>query len=149
VIENMTSEVFGSGGGERLASELGVAGRVRWEGWVHEPRRRLQTFDVLAVPSRFEGFPLVVLEALLARTAVVAADVGSVGEAVVDGETGLLVPPHDAGALAAALGRALADPVLRSRLGEAGRRRVLDSFTAEHMAHGFERLYDELLSGRR
>jgi glycosyltransferase involved in cell wall biosynthesis len=132
---------------ERLAHQLEVADRVRWHGWTDDPRSLLGTFDVFALSSRFEGFPLVVLEALLARAAVVATDVGSVAEAVVDGETGLLVPPEDPSALAAALRRGLADADLRRRLGESGRRLVLERFTADHMTRGFEALYGELLSG--
>ncbi len=130
---------------EAIAREVGVAERILWVGWCDDPRAYLPAVDVLALPSRFEGFPLAVLEALLARTAVVAADVGSVREAVVDGKTGLLVPPDDPGALAAALRRLLADELLRRRLGENGRRLVLDRFTADRMAAGFESLYRELL----
>jgi glycosyltransferase involved in cell wall biosynthesis len=134
---------------ERLALELGVDNRVRWDGWSDDPRALLGAFDVFALPSRFEGFPLVVLEALLARAAVVATEVGSVAEAVVDGETGLLVAAEDPSALAAALRRALADADLRRRLGAQGRQLVLARFTADAMARAFESLYDELLSGDR
>ena len=131
---------------ERLAKSVGIADRVIWAGWSDEPRRYLSTFDVFALPSRFEGFPLALLEALLARSAVVAADVGSVSEAVVDGKTGLLVPPDDSGALAHAIRRLLADAGLRRRLGEQGRQLILERFTAAHMTRAFEELYIELLS---
>jgi len=130
---------------EQLAVELGIAERVAWEGWSDNPRSYLAAFDVLALPSRFEGFPLAVLEALLACSAVAAADVGSVAEAVLGGETGLLVPPEDPAALAAALRRLLADPLLRERLGGQGRQLVLERFTAGHMTRAFESLYAELL----
>jgi glycosyltransferase involved in cell wall biosynthesis len=86
-----------------------------------------------------------VLEALLARAAVVATDVGSTGEAVRHGETGLLVPRDDAAALADAIRKLLTDKPLRRRLGEQGRRLVLERFTAEHMTSAFESLYEELL----
>jgi glycosyltransferase involved in cell wall biosynthesis len=131
---------------EGLADEVGVTDRVEWEGWRDEPRTYLPAFDVVAFPSRFEGFPLAVLEALLARSAVVATDVGSTSEAVIDGETGILVPPDDPAALAAAIRRLLADAGLRSTLGANGRRLVLERFTADHMTRSFESLYDELLS---
>ena len=133
---------------EELAESVGVADRVVWQGWTDEARSYLGTFDVVALPSRFEGFPLALLEALLARSAVVATDVGSVAEAVRDGETGFLVPAEDPAALAGAIRRLLADSELRRRLGEEGRRLVLERFTADHMAQGFERLYDKLLSGK-
>jgi len=130
---------------ETLARDLGVSDRIIWTGWSDEPRAYLPSFDVFALPSRFEGFPLALLEALLARSAVIATDVGSVPEAVLDGETGLLVQPDDPAGLAAALRRLLADGELRGRLGDNGRRLVLDRFTAEHMTRGFESLYRELL----
>jgi glycosyltransferase involved in cell wall biosynthesis len=130
---------------ERLAESVGIADRVIWAGWSDEPRRYLSTFDVIALPSRFEGFPLALLEALLARSAVVAADVGSISEAVVDGTTGLLVPADDPGALANAIRRLLAEEGLRRQLGEQGRQLVLERFTAAHMTRAFESLYTELL----
>jgi glycosyltransferase involved in cell wall biosynthesis len=129
-----------------LAREVGVSERVTWQGWSDEPRSYLGSLDVFVLPSRFEGFPLAVLEALLVGTAVVASDVGSVGEAVRDGETGLLVPSEDPDALADALRRLLADGALREALGTQGRRLVLSRFTADHMARAFESLYDELTS---
>jgi glycosyltransferase involved in cell wall biosynthesis len=128
-----------------LASSLGLDDRIVWMGWSADIRPYLPTFDVFALPSRFEGFPLVVLEALLAETAVLATDVGSVREAVRDEETGLLVPPDDADALAASLRRLLADADLRRSLGSRGRRLVLDRFTAQHMARSFAAIYDELV----
>jgi glycosyltransferase involved in cell wall biosynthesis len=130
---------------EELAARLGVANRVIWVGWSDEPRSYLGAFDVFAFPSRFEGFPLAVLEALLARVAVVATDVGSTPEAILDGKTGLLVPAEDPAALARTIERLLADEPLRRRLGEQGRRLVLERFTAAHMTRAFESLYEELL----
>jgi glycosyltransferase involved in cell wall biosynthesis len=131
---------------EHLSRKVGVADRVLWAGWSDAPRNYLSTFDVFALPSRFEGFPLAVLEALLARSAVVAADVGSVSEVVRDGETGFLVPPDDPVALAGAIGRLLADAGLRRRLGDQGRQLVLERFTAARMTRAFESLYAELLT---
>jgi glycosyltransferase involved in cell wall biosynthesis len=148
-IEEATLVLVGDGSErgalEDLAIDVGVADRVIWTGWSEEARRYVASFDVFALPSRSEGFPLAVLEALLARAAVVVSDVGSVAEAVHDGETGLLVPPDDVGALVRALRQLLADNELRERLGEQGRRLVLENFTADHMTRAFESLYDKLL----
>lgn len=148
-IDDATLLLIGEGseraGLEQLARALRVDERIAWTGWSEEPRAYLPAMDVFVLPSRFEGFPLVVLEALLARAAVVATDVGSVAEAVRDGETGLLVPPDDPVALATAIRRLLHDEALRLELGENGRRLVLERFTAEHMTRGFESLYDKLL----
>lgn len=129
-----------------LAGDVGVADRVVWAGWSDNARSHFGSFDVFALPSRFEGFPLVMLEALLARSAVVAAEVGDVADAIRDGETGLLVPSEDSDALSDAIRRLLADEDLRRRLGEQGRRLVLERFTATHMSRAFESLYDELLN---
>lgn len=149
-LDGVTLVIVGEGSERRrleeLAESVGVAERVVWEGWSDDARSYLGAFDILALPSRFEGFPLALLEALLARLAVVAADVGSVAEAVHHEETGLLVPPEDTAALADAIRRLLADAGLRRRLGEQGREFVLGHFTADHMTQAFERLYDELLS---
>jgi glycosyltransferase involved in cell wall biosynthesis len=129
-----------------LAHRLGVADRVSFLGWVDDPRRLLPSFDVFALPSRFEGFPLAVLEAQLAEVPVVAADVGSIAEAVIHEQTGLLVPPDDPDALATALNALLSDRQSGRRLGRAGRELVLDHYTAAHMARAFELLYTELTS---
>jgi len=100
--------------------------------------------DVLALPSWTEGLPLVVLEAMASARAVVATPVGGTPELVQDGETGLLVPPRDPEALAAALRRLLADADLRRRLGEAGERRVRAEFTLDAMCSRVLAIYDEL-----
>jgi glycosyltransferase involved in cell wall biosynthesis len=133
---------------EARAAELGVAGRLQLPGWSDDARSRLPDFDVFVLPSRYEGFPLSIIEAMLAGLPVVATDVGSIREAVVDGETGLLVPSGDAAALTAALRRLVDDPGLRARLGAAGRARARREFTARAMAARYERLYDEVVRGR-
>jgi glycosyltransferase involved in cell wall biosynthesis len=92
--------------------------------------RFLAAVDVLALPSYDEGLPRVVLEAMAMRVPVVASDVGGIPEAVDDATSGLLVPAGHAEALAAALERVLADSSLAYRLGEAGRRRVVEEFDA-------------------
>jgi glycosyltransferase involved in cell wall biosynthesis len=132
---------------EALAAKLGVRDRLEITGWTDDARSYLSTFDVFCLPSRFEGFPLTIPEALLAGLPVVASDVGSVPEAVLE-TTGLLVPPGDPAALAAALQTLLDDPDLRRRLGEGGRILAQERFTAPTMARAFEKLYDDLLTRR-
>ena len=90
----------------------------------------LAAVDVLAVPSYDEGLPRAVLEAMAMRVPVVASSVGGIPEAIEEERSGLLVPPGDDEALATALERVLDDPDLASRLGSAGRRRVIDQFEA-------------------
>jgi glycosyltransferase involved in cell wall biosynthesis len=149
-VDNATAVIVGDGADraelQGLARRLDVADRTIWAGWSDDVRSYVRSFDVFVLPSRFEGFPLAVLEALLAEKPVIAADVGSVGEAVIPGETGFLVPPDDAGALAAAIRLLLDDNELQRRMGVRGRRLVLARFTAEHMARSFSALYRELLA---
>jgi glycosyltransferase involved in cell wall biosynthesis len=105
--------------------------------------------QVAVVPSLYEGFSLPAIEAMSCGVAVVATTGGALPEVVgTDGETGLLVPPDDPDALAAAIGRLLDDPTLRARLGAAGRRRVVSRFTWQVTAAGTTACYQALLEGR-
>lgn len=104
----------------------------------------LAGFDVFAFPSRFEGLCLSVIEAQAAGVPVVATPVGGIRETVVDGETGLIVPVGDPGALAAAVCRLLADPKLAGRLAAEARRRVLARFSVEKMVERTIALYGRL-----
>jgi len=131
----------------KLAEARGVGERLVTTGFDPEPRAALQGFDVFVLPSRFESLPLSILEAMSAGLPVVASEVGSVPEAVLDGETGLLVPAGDAAALAGAMGRLLDDPDLRRRMGERGQELARERFSAARMARDYERLYARVLAG--
>jgi glycosyltransferase involved in cell wall biosynthesis len=130
---------------ERLAGGLGVAERVRWLGFRPDVDDVWAAADVAVVPStRPEPLGLVAMEAAAAGLPVVASAHGGVAELVRDGQTGLLVPPGDAGALATAV-RLLADDAdLSARMGEAGRQRVQEQFGKERMLAELQDLYDEL-----
>jgi glycosyltransferase involved in cell wall biosynthesis len=106
----------------------GLSDRVELVGAQGTVTELLARSDVFVLSSRSEGFPVSILEAMAAGLPVVATDVGGVAEAVVDAETGILVPAADQQALAAALERLLADHELRRRLGGAGRTRALRLF---------------------
>jgi glycosyltransferase involved in cell wall biosynthesis len=108
-----------------------------------------QDADVFCLPSWWEAMPLSVLEAMASGLAVVACDVGDVARAVVDGQTGFVIPPRDRRALTAALERVLADPALRAALGSAGRHRVEASFTAAVTRHRVGEIYNDLSHSAR
>jgi len=138
--------IAGSGPEERklrqLARECGVADCVAFLGEVddRELPALYQASDVFVMPSRdlygqpIEGLGLVYLEANLCGLPVVAGDSGGVSDAVVDGETGLLVNPENPAAIASAVIRLLSDSDLATQLGAAGRARVLEEFTWERVA---------------
>jgi glycosyltransferase involved in cell wall biosynthesis len=110
----------------------------------HDELLRLyERATVVVCPSLREGFGVACLEAMAAGRPVVASAVGGLRDLVVDGETGLLVPPGDVAALRAALERLLGDAVLRRRLGHAARERVLAGFTWKRYAELVRRAYDD------
>jgi glycosyltransferase involved in cell wall biosynthesis len=127
------------------ARELGVEDRVRFLGRRKDMPELLAVSDLVVLPSLYEGLPLSVLEAMGARRPVIATDIGGTNEAIVDGVTGLLVPPANPIALAAAVRRLLDDPGLAAVLADAGWRRVAERFTAATMAARVTSTYDELL----
>ncbi|MFJ8307924.1 MULTISPECIES: glycosyltransferase family 4 protein [unclassified Streptomyces] len=109
----------------------------------------VRSAQISCVPSLYEGFSLPAAEAMATATPLVATTGGAIPEvAGADGETCLAVPPGDAGALAAAIGRLLADAELRARLGAAGRERVLDRFTWRRAAIGTADLYRSAIAAQ-
>ena len=124
-----------------LAFDLGVAEAVIVAGRV-EPRDWLRRADVFAHSSAWEGFGLVLLEAMLARLPVVATAVSAVPE-IVTPDTGILVPPGDAAALARALDGLIADAALRDRLGGAGLSRARAEFSVARMAERTIAVYEK------
>lgn len=118
---------------ERLAASLGLGASAEFRGYVADAGRRCGEFSLLAVPSSRESFGIAALEAMTCGVPVVATRVGGLPELVVDGETGVLVPPEDDAALAAALVGLLRDPGRAARLGAAGRDRALTRFSAAKM----------------
>ncbi len=131
---------------EALAAAKGLAGNVRFLGQRLDVGRLLQAADFGVLPSRAnEGFSNAILESMRAGLPMIVTDIGGNAEAVVDGETGFVVPPADPAALAAALLRLAQDPALRRKLGEAGRERVATHFTLDDCVAKYRALYDELL----
>ncbi len=125
----------------RLAAELGVADRVAFLGEVRDVPAVLSRARMFVLPSRSEGIPLTVLEAMACGLPVVATRVGGLPEVVEEGVTGHLVPPADPAALAAAMVETWSDPDRRDRMGHAGRRRAEQYFDIRRMVAQYEALY--------
>lgn len=130
---------------EEAARSSGLEAHVRFLGRRDDKLALLSACDALVLPSRQEGLGVAALEAMAAGRAVVATTVGGLGEAVVDGETGLLVPPDDERALSAALRKLLKDPELCRRLGRGGPLRIAQRYATDGMVAAYRALYAELL----
>lgn len=130
---------------ERRAAQLGLAGRVHFLGWRAEIPEILKASQLLVLPSKWEGMPNVVLEAMAAGRAVVAFDVEGVAELL--GPTGgpQIAERNSSAAFAAHLRSLLEKPALRNELGIQNQRRVKQHFTLEQMVSRYEQLYDSLL----
>jgi len=131
-----------------LALEMGVSDRVHVLGPRRDVPALMHAVDVFAMPSIWEGFGLVLLEAMAAGRPIVASHVATIPEVVVDGETGILVPPGDPVALAEALATLAHDPARAKAFGEAGRQRLRSQFSIDKMVGDTELLYRELLESR-
>ena len=134
---------------EGLAQELGVGDRVRFLGFRHDAVDLMQAIDVMVLPSvAKEGLGVCLIEASALGKPVIGSDAPGIDEAIARDETGLLVEPGRADALAAAIGRLLSDADLRQRMGEAGRARARERFALDRMVEDTEALYYEMLEAR-
>jgi glycosyltransferase involved in cell wall biosynthesis len=132
---------------EAQAHELGLGGRVHFLGWRADPLPLMADMDLFLMPSHWEGFGLVLLEAMSQSRPIVGTRVSAIPEIVQDGVTGLLVPPHDPPALARAIEQVLTDRALAERLGGAGRQRLEDHFSPQQMIDQTAALYQAVLKG--
>ena len=132
-----------------LAEELGVAKQTFFTGRCKDVAGLLYASDVCVLSSRAEGFSNSILEYMAAGRPVVATDVGGAREAIVQGETGFVVPPGDDLSLAAYVVGLLERPAMARAMGEAGRRRVLENFSCEAQLARTYALYEQLLEGAR
>lgn len=131
-----------------LAASLGIADRIELAGTRHDIAAVLARTDVFALTSEWEGLPISAIEAMAAARPVLLTDVGGCRDLVADGDAGLVVPSGDRAAIAAALVELLSDPERARALGEAARRRVVDSFSLERMTRAYESIYEEVALSR-
>jgi glycosyltransferase involved in cell wall biosynthesis len=134
---------------ERRAATLGIADRVRFTGWQRDLAAVHGGIDVSVLSSLNEGTPVAIIEAMAAARPVIATDVGGVRDVVTHGRTGLVVPPRDVPALAAAMERLAGDGALREAFGRAGREVVRERFSRERLATEIAQHYREALTARR
>jgi glycosyltransferase involved in cell wall biosynthesis len=134
---------------EQLASNLGLSSRITWHGQLSQSKLAplYQRTSALVVPSVDEGLGLVAVEALLCETPVVAFDSGGLREIIQHEKTGVLVPPGDRTALAAALDDLLTRDGRGGDLGRAGRLYALSTFAPESAARRYAGIYRQVVGG--
>jgi len=133
----------------RLIDQLSIGDRVRFVTGVSDAALAtlLGSAEVVVVPSLYEGFSIPAVEAMACATPVVASRAGALPEVI--GDCGVLVKPGDAGALAAAVGDLLDDPITRNRLGRAGRARVSEKYSWAHVAAATAEVYADAIKDAR
>ena len=133
---------------ESYAELLKINDRIHLLGTRHDTPRLLAALDLFTLCSLNEASPVSILEALACGVPVVATDVGSVNESVVEGETGLLIPSGDVDAMTEAVSKLLSNPELSQAMGTAGRKLVRQSGSLESMVEGYQRMAFKLYDAR-
>jgi glycosyltransferase involved in cell wall biosynthesis len=134
---------------ERLVSEFGIADRVEFTGDRNDVAQLLSSVDIFVLASKFDHFPISILEAMRAGLPVIATNVGGIPELVAPGETGLLVAPRSVEEMTEALAELIDDNPLRVRMGRAGRARYEKLFSFRRMIDLTRAVYSEVLRERR
>ena len=131
-----------------MLSSLGIESRFVFTGFRADVSRMIAALDVFVLSTHFEGFPLVILEALAHQKPVVATAVDGIPEIIVNNLTGLLAPPGDDVALARQMDAVLQSEELAGRLGSAGRKSVERNFSSERFAESILKLYDRVTDAK-
>lgn len=133
----------------KYASKLGISDKVMFLGFRDDVYKVLPIFDIFGLSSLTEGISLTLLEAMAAGLPIVATNVGGNPEVIVNGTTGILVPPKRPVEMAEAIYNLLSDKKLAREMGEAGKRRVFEKFTLTRMSEEYIDLYKTCLIRRR
>jgi glycosyltransferase involved in cell wall biosynthesis len=131
---------------EQQSKALGLEHSVIFTGYRKDAIKLLSGFDLFVFPSLWEGFGLVLLEAMALKKAIVASSVSAIPESVIDGKTGILVPPRHADRLAEAILMLLNDRHLVKTMGESGYEHLQEHFTVQHMIRATETVYTNVIS---
>lgn len=134
---------------ENEVSQLGLRDIVRFTGLRKDVPRLLVALDLFVMPSRWEGLPMALLEAMACSKACVVTAVGGIPSVVDDGVNGLMLPPERPGDMAAAIARIISDDNLRIALGTAARESALRRYDVGRVMHAYEEMYDEALGRAR
>jgi glycosyltransferase involved in cell wall biosynthesis len=135
---------------ERIrGSARGLEGRLTFTGYRKDIPAVMAALDIFAFPSHAESFGVVLIEAMAMERPVVSTNCDGVLDIVIDGETGIYVHPRNAPELAKAIARLIEDPLLRQRMGKAGRRRVEEMFDQKKQISRIEEVYNTLLTARK
>ena len=147
-LKNSVLTLVGTGPLERQLKDscvsLGLEKQIRFAGYAPNSFEAMKQFDVFILPSRTEGCPIVVLEAMAMALPVVATRVGGTPELVVDGKTALLVPPNDPSSMAQAILKILTTDGLAKEMGELGRKRAFEDFHPSLFTRRLQELYQQL-----
>lgn len=149
-VKNVDWELYLVGEGEQkgelqeLCQNMGIADSVHFVGFRQDRLEFLRGFDVFVLPSRLEGIPRCLMEAMATRVPVVASDIPGCRDLITNMENGLLFPPEDEKTLALTLDKLIAGKIHRQSLVSNGRRIVLEKFSAQRMAEEYLDLYTRL-----
>jgi glycosyltransferase involved in cell wall biosynthesis len=127
------------------AAAIGIRDKVEFVGYVENSFVELNKLSVFVLPSRSEGFPISILEAMASGLPVVATQVGGIPEQVLDGQTGILVSPYQPAQIANAVVRLLKNPGVATEMGEKGKARVAEFFNVTRFVDSHEELYRTLM----
>lgn len=130
---------------ETNAKNMRVDDRVVFLGHRPDMQKFLAGCDVFVLPSLYEGLPLTIIEAMAAARPVIASDIPGTDEIIINGKTGILVPPANPRAMAEAIQRVLSDPTLARDLAISGKNRAYSEFSSKKMLEGVTRLYEEII----
>ncbi len=149
---NTLLHIYGSGPDreplEAEAERLGITDKVLFHGETAVPLERMREMDIILIPSLFESFGYVAVEAFSLKRPVVATSTGGLPEIISDGVDGLLVQPASSTAAAAAVIRMINDPTLAQRLGGAGYRKLAEKFSLDSMLTNLAAVYEKASAGR-
>ncbi|MDD5454558.1 MAG: glycosyltransferase family 4 protein [Candidatus Ratteibacteria bacterium] len=128
-----------------LVGKLGIQDKIIFTGRREDIPGIISNFDIFALPTLNEGFARVIIEAMACGKPIIATSVGGNSEAVVDGETGLIIPINSPSVLAQKIIELIEDESRRKKMGNRGRERVTNNFSLEHYVEGIEKIYNEFL----